>query len=332
MRAKSKTNQANDVIGLFVLPKSSKMNTSDKLKVESYQETARVLVANQIIYESDIATKDLTGVFNKDLTAIVACAEKMDQPTSWLTREKSETKQQLLAKLHPFSVILVRFANSKDDEKILDEVKITKGRLKLMNETNLLIYTNKCIEIARANLTELANFSITEETITELDADSKAFQQKRSQRLLLIDDKKDAKKEFAMLKKRINLLLRDELDWSIESYREAQPDFVSHYFAARQTAKAPHRSYDVLGYLTDAATGESISLGSVTVEGLDLSVKITVNGTFRFKSFPEGEYRLKIENMNYKTLYIPIRRYASERSKLHLKMVAMPLEVLEPAI
>ena len=87
------------------------------------------------------------GVFNKDLTAIVACAEKMDQPTAWLIREKNEAKQQVLAKLHPFSVILVRFANSKDDEKILDEVKMTKGQLKQLNETNLLIYTNIHIRI-----------------------------------------------------------------------------------------------------------------------------------------------------------------------------------------
>ncbi len=308
------------------------MNTSDKLKVESYQEIARVLLANLSIYESDIATKDLTAIFNKDLTAIKTCADKMDQPTAWLTREKKEAKAQLVRKLHPFSVILVRFANSKDDEKILDEVKITKGNLKQLNEANLLIYTNRCIEIARENLSELETFAITEESITALDLDLKVFQQKRSQRLLLIDDKKDASKAFIELKKRINHLLKDELDWSIESYREAQSEFVSHYFAARQTAKIPHRPYDVLGYLTNASTGESVSLGSVSVEGLDLSVKITVNGTFRFKSFPVGEFRLKIQNMNYETLYVPIRRYAPERVKLHLKMVALPLEELEPTI
>ncbi len=308
------------------------MNTSDKLKVESFQEIARVLVANLSIYESDIATKDLTAVFNKDLSGIKACAEKMDQPTAWLTREKKEAKQQLVTKLYPFSVILVRFANSKDDEKILDEVKLTKGNLKQLNEPNLLIYTNRCIEIARANLTDLANFSITEETIAEVDAALKAFQQKRSQRLLIADDKKDAGKAFAILKKRINLLLKDELDWSVESYREAQSDFVNHYFMARQTAKSPQRPYDILGYLTNASTGESISLGSVSVEGLALSVNITVNGTFRFKSFPEGEHRLKIENINYKPLYVTIRRYASERSKLHLKMEALPLVELEPAL
>jgi len=308
------------------------MNTSDKLKMDSYQETEKVLDANLSIYESDTATKGLTGVFKTDLLALRGYAEKMDQPLAWLTREKKEVKQELIVNLYPFSVDLVRFANSKDDEKILDEVKMTRGNIKQLNETDLVIYSNKCIEIARDNLAELENFTITEENISALDTDLSAFQKRRSQRVLLLDDKKAARKEFMRIKKRINLLLKDELDWSIESYREAQPDFVNHYFTARQTAKSNHRPYDVLGYLTDAVTGEPISLGSVSVEGLNLSVGITENGTFRFKSFPAGEYRLKIENINYKTLYVPIRRYASERSKLHLKMVAVPLEEAQPVL
>lgn len=308
------------------------MNTSDKLKMNSHEGILNILDSNLSIYEEDTATKELTTVFKVDLTALKGYADKMDQPTAWLTREKKEAKQQLLVKLYPFSVILVRFANSKDDEKILDEVKITKANLRQLNETNLLIYTDRCIEIARENLADLANFSITEETITALNTDLTTFQQKRTQRLLLNDDKKEAKIAFVSIKKRINLLLRNELDWSIESYRDAQPDFVNHYFSARQTVKSPHRPYDVLGYLSDVSTGESISLGKVSVEGLNLSVDITVNGTFRFKTFPEGEHRLKIENINYKTLYVTIRRYASERTKLHLKMIAVPIEELEPVI
>lgn len=312
--------------GLYVLPKSCKMNTSHKLKMESFQEIVKVLETNLSHYESDMATKELTTIFKIDLTALKVYAEKMDQPTAWLTREKREAKQQLIVKLHPFSVMLVRYANSDDDEKILDEVKITKGNLQQLNESNLLIYTNRCIEIGKSKLADLATFSITEETLTSLKADLTTFQQKRFQRSLLIDDKKEARKDFVSLKKRVNILLREELDWSIESYRETHPEFVNHYFSARQTTKALQHPYDVLGYLSNSATGEPVSLGTVSVEGFNLSVGITVNGTFRFKSFPEGEHRLIINNINYKTLYVTIRRYASERTKLNLRMEALPLE------
>jgi hypothetical protein len=201
-----------------------------------------------------------------------------------------------------------------------------------LNENNLLIYTHTCIEIARANLAGLVNFSITEEGIMALEADLTVFETKRYQRRLLLDDKKKAQAVFVLTKRKINHLLKDELDWSIESYREAQPDFVNHYFTARQVVKGIHHPYDILGYLTDEATGNPISLGSVLVEGINLSVDITENGTFRFKSFPEGEHRLVIENINYKTLYVTIRRYASERSKLHLKMVAVPIEETQPVL
>ncbi len=86
-----------------------------------------------------------------------------------------------------------------------------------------------------------------------------------------------------------------------------------------------HHPYDIIGYIIDSKSEKPISLGKVFVEGQNLSVAITVNGTFRFKSFPEGEYRLKIENVGFETFFVPIRRCASERTKLHLKMVAKPL-------
>jgi len=302
------------------------MNTDDKLKMDSYQETDKVLDDNAAIYDADTATKALRGLFKTDLIVLKGYAEKMDQPTAWLTREKSEAKQILLMSLYPFSVDLVRFANNKPNEKILDKVKMTKGNMWNLNENDLLIYANQCIEIAQANLEGLASFSITEEVITALQADLTVFETKRYQKRLLLDDKKEAQAAFVLTKRKMNRLLKDELDWSIESYREAQPDFVNHYFTARQAAKGIHRPYDVLGYLTDEATGESISLGRVSVEGRDLAVDITENGTFRFKNFPGGEHRLIIENINYRTLTVPIRRYASERTRLHLKMVAVPLK------
>jgi hypothetical protein len=308
------------------------MNTGDKFTMDSYQDTDKVFDDNVGIYDADTATMALRSQFKLDLTALKGYAEKMDQPTAWLTREKSDARQVLLTNLHPFSVDLVRFANSKPDEKILDKVKMTKGNMWHLNENNLLIYTHTCIEIARANLAGLVNFSITEEGIMALEADLTVFETKRYQRRLLLDDKKKAQAVFVLTKRKINHLLKDELDWSIESYREAQPDFVNHYFTARQVVKGIHHPYDILGYLTDEATGNPISLGSVLVEGINLSVDITENGTFRFKSFPEGEHRLVIENINYKTLYVTIRRYASERSKLHLKMVAVPIEETQPVL
>ncbi len=308
------------------------MNTDDKLKMDSFQDTDKELDLNAGIYDTDTATMALRSQFKLDLTGLKGYAEKMDQPTEWLTREKNDAKQVLLTNLYPFSVDLVRFANSKSDEKILDKVKMTKGNMWHLNENDLLIYAHICIEIARENLAGLVNFSITEEGILALEADLTLFETKRYQRRLLLDDKKEARAEFVLTKRKINNLLKNELDWSIESYREAHPTFVNHYFTARQVAKGIHRPYDVLGYLTDEATGKPISLGSVSVEGLNLSVDITENGTFRFKSFPEGEHRLIIENINYKTLYVPIRRYASERSKLSLEMIAVPLGEAQTAV
>ncbi|RZT91740.1 carboxypeptidase-like protein [Ancylomarina subtilis] len=301
------------------------MKTNDKKWMSSISEISRVLDEEAHIYETDEATKSLTHIFSGYKIQLSTLAYKMDQPTEWLTRDKNEIKVSLLNLIYPLSVAFIRLANSTGDELLLDQVKISKGKLSSLNETDLHIYADKLIGLSKARKAELVVFGISEEMITACETELNSFEQKRIERLMLVDDKKVAGVEFNKLKTKMKYLLKQELDWSIESYRNTQPDFVNHYFTARQVPAAIHRHYDVLGYITDEVSGKPISLGQVSVEGQDLSVKITANGTFRFKSFPEGEFRLKIENMGYNTLFVSVRRYASEHRKLHLKMMPKPL-------
>ena len=90
--------------------------------------------------------------------------------------------------------------------------------------------------------------------------------------------------------------------------------------------KPAQRPYDVLGYITDEISGDPVTYGTVSVEGLDLSADITANGTFRFKSFPAGDHRLIIKNIAYETKSVLIRRYEPEHCKLNVKMVPVPVE------
>lgn len=306
------------------------MNNIDESKMDCYKETDKVLDKYAVIYETDVSTKDQKLIFTGYKIALIGFAQKMDKPTAWLTEDKCVVKNAILAKLHPFSNSLVCFANSKSDNLMLEKVKLSKSELQHLSESNLLVYSQQAIEIARANLTELPPFAITEDSIVALETDRTAFAQRRTDRIMLLEDKAVARREFNRIKKETNRFLKDELDHSIEKYRKSHPEFVNHYFKARKMPKIVRRSYDVLGYITDAVSGEPVSYGTVWVEGLDMSTAISENGSFRFKSFPAGEYRLKIENMAYKTFYVTIRRYAPEHCRLNLTMELLGVEQTQP--
>ncbi|WP_321282195.1 carboxypeptidase-like regulatory domain-containing protein [Marinifilum fragile] len=304
------------------------MDNASNLKLDSFVQTNTALTENASIYEANVSTKAQADQFASDLEQLLNLKEEADQPVKWLIGEKNEVKKSLIEKLYLLCNGLVCYANSVPNSEILEKTSTGKYALRNLSELGLIDFYKQCVGIARQHVADLPPFGPSEESITAVETDGKAFEQKRSDLILLKEDKATARKEFNLLLKKINKLLNGKLDYSIENLRTTHPDFVNYYFAARQKAKGVQRHYDVLGYLKDKATGEPIALGKVSVEGLDLTTHITANGTFRFKHFPEGEHRLIIENINYKTLYVPIRRYASERSKLYLEMEAIPLEVI----
>ncbi|WP_282126692.1 carboxypeptidase-like regulatory domain-containing protein [Marinifilum flexuosum] len=304
------------------------MDNESNLKLDSFVQTNTALTENASIYETNVNTKAQADQFASDLEQLLNLKEEADQPVKWLIGEKNAVKKSLIDKLYLVCNGLVCYANSVSNSEILGKASVTKYVLTSFSELKLIDFYKQIIGIARQHVADLPAFGVSEESIAAVETDSKAFEQKRADLILLKEDKATARDEFNRLLKKINKLLNYKLDYSIENLRATHPDFVNYYFAARQKAKGVQRHYDVLGYLKDKASGEPISLGKVSVEGMDLATHITANGTFRFRHFPEGEHRLVIENINYKTLYVSIRRYASERSKLHLEMEAIPLEVI----
>ncbi|RXQ88040.1 hypothetical protein EO244_15600 [Ancylomarina salipaludis] len=313
---------------LVVLHKFKMMNTNDQLKLDSYQEVEQVLNLNSSVYESDAPTKEEVTRFTGYKIGLFKLAEKMNAPADWLIVNKKEIKNKLIASLFPFSNNLVCFANSNGDTSILEQVDISKSVLAGLSEVNLIQYTESCIKIAQDNLAQLNDYAITQESIISLQTDLGDFLKNRTDRLILMEDKKTSNKAFNDLKKKTNQFLKTVLDRSIERYRQSHPDFVNHYFAARQTAKGIQHPYELMGYLTDEANGQIIGEGKVFAEELGLSTAISPTGSFRFKSFPKGDHRLRIESIGYKTLYVPIRRFESRPCKLYISMQAVPL--LEP--
>ena len=102
---------------------------------------------------------------------------------------------------------------------MLDKVKISKAVLHLLNETDLVIYAHQVINLAKENISELAAFTSSNEVITALDRELNAFVLKRSERKMILEEKKNASAGFKATKRAINLMLKNELDWNIESYR-----------------------------------------------------------------------------------------------------------------
>ncbi|PXY02278.1 hypothetical protein DF185_06420 [Marinifilum breve] len=171
----------------------------------------------------------------------------------------------------------------------------------------------------------MANYSITAEFITAYKKRIDDIEDKNADKIRIKEQNKLNKKEFEDLIRTTDIFLKEKLDWSIESYRVSHPDMVNAYFSARKLQKVNTSHIDVRGFIVDKETGSAISYGEVSVVENDMQTKITKNGYFSFKNFPDGEFTLKVENINYETTMITIRRYSNQYLNIKVEMQPQPL-------
>lgn len=306
------------------------MNTYDRLKVNSYIGTDQLLVKNISCYETDVRTKEEVESFSALLASLLSCANKMDEPTGWLVADKNVIKKSLISQLYPVTNALECLDDNLSDGLMLEKVLISNAELRRLSQIKLIAYIKQAISICRAHIDELTPYGVSEAKLVRLETDFASFELKIEQYKILMDAKKEDKKEFKQTKKEINVLLNKKLDVRIKILKESHPDFVNQYFSMRKASKPVHHSYDLLGYVTDAETGKPIAYGTVSIEELDTKTDITQTGSFRFKTIASGKYRLKLENMDYKTLFVSITRYAPEKLKLNLQMETLPVAQAQP--
>lgn len=302
------------------------MNESNTRKWTSCQQVCEVLKKHQAVYAGDSITTKLVGEFFKLFEEIAPWREKMDQPTSWMTRDKNDWKFQFIGEARTLSVAVTRFANEQGDRKLLDVSRKTKSKLNHMAQAELLIFGYDMLKVVQENAEAFEAYAISAEFIANYSSILDTFEKKIGECRLLASEKKKAGVEFRKRQKAISLFLEDKLDWSIDSYERTSPDMVNDYLAARKLPRTNTRHIDVRGTVVDAHTGKPLIFGLVTVLETKQTTKITKRGNFIFKTFPEGESTLRIENLGYVTFEVPVRRNEKERVILELKMQAVPLE------
>ncbi|MDQ2178050.1 carboxypeptidase-like regulatory domain-containing protein [Marinifilum sp. D714] len=298
-------------------------------KLASYQHLEEALNDNQSVFETDESTKAQIMVFTGYHTRLRTLRNDLNEPTQWITKAKRELFEELSDNSKLVIVALIRFANDTNNQELINKLDTIQEKLLRTSQSIRLDAAEQLHDLALENQTELANYSITAEFITAYKKCMDDIEDKNAERIRIKEQNKLNKKEFEELIRTTDIFLKEKLDWSIESYRVSHPDMVNAYFSARKLQKTNTSHIDVRGFIVDKETGSAISYGEVSVVENDMQTKITKNGYFSFKNFPDGEFTLKVENINYETTMITIRRYSNQY--LNIKVEMQPQPVPHPA-
>ena len=305
------------------------MKQREAIKLQSYQRTILVLLENESLFDSDEAGKSQIKLFIAYNNSLQELVNKLNKSCKWLTKEKNELVIQLTQSSDKLMVACIRLANYTGNSLLLNQIGNLKQELRKNSNVSLLSVSEQLYNLALSHKDELLAYSISPDLIKEHKQLIDDIQVKLAKRSQILDQNKQNKLEFEEALRSIDKLLKDQLDWTLKGYIEKYPELVSEYFATRRLTKIIKQHINLRGFIYDKETGERISYGTVSILETDMKTKITEKGNFVFKNLPQGEYTLRVENLNYETLLLTVRRYSNENIKLSIEMQSKA--VIHPA-
>ncbi|WP_282126604.1 carboxypeptidase regulatory-like domain-containing protein [Marinifilum flexuosum] len=298
-------------------------------KLQSYQHIDDALEKYQSVFETDETTKSQITIFTGYLVKLRVLQVDMNQSTKSVTKAKRELFKELTIKSKLIMIALIRLANATNNQDLRIKLEEIQDQLARRSQIVCLAAAFLLYELTIEHASELENYSITAEFITAYKKCIDDIEILNAEKNLILDHNKKNRKNFGELIRTTDSFLKDQLDWSIESYRATNSEMVIAYYSARKLNKVINHHMALRGLVVNKQTGEPIANGDVSVLGTDLETKITKNGYFSFKNLPKGDFTLKVENIRYETEEVIIYRYLNEY--LNIKIEMQPLQVPHPA-
>ena len=137
------------------------------------------------------------------------------------------------AKIFELGDQLSALAATNADKNLAAQVELTRSGLGKLTDDDLEETGKRVSGLAEAHLTVLADYSVTQADVTELEGLTTRFHRVKSAPRVAIAGRAG---ETATLPERINAtsgILRDRLDKLMTKFRQTRPEFVAGYQSAR---------------------------------------------------------------------------------------------------
>jgi len=213
---------------------------------------------------------------------------------------------------------IMSFALGKNNMTLYIDAKLTKTAIDKVPDQEFVIIFNKILKLAEDNLIDLADYLVTDDTITDGE---KVLQNLLDEMQVLID-RKSAYKEYTLeLNKQIKITngILKTIDSMVNSMKQSQPNLYSKYWDARGIKKSGGSKLVFKCRAFDSVTGQPLPGTMVTLtpvegsksltSGADLvkTVKIkSAGGGLQLKSVPVGDYIVTAAYYGYDELQVNI--------------------------
>jgi hypothetical protein len=202
-------------------------------KLSMYEGTGTLLKANAgklaAIPALAAAAEDFADVVGR----IKAKGLEVDNASAGKAQKKANAEEELLDALLPVSSALSAMAAVSKDPELKARVVVTEAQLRKMRDTDLAKKADGIYQAGVEKLAAAADFGITQEMLTELDAKSKAFSQAMGERESSVGQRIGARSAMMDLYDEADAILTGRLDNLMGLLRKKEAQFCEEYNSTR---------------------------------------------------------------------------------------------------
>jgi hypothetical protein len=202
-----------------------------------YKAVLTVLEKFIAVWQSSNSFTDSVNRFKTQKTAIDLLRGKAESGSKGVTEQKEIFHNKLVEQTNSIVMVLMAFFTKTNNTASFHKVKISKTELERFRENKLIAVAKNALETARANLTAMVDYQITETILTELETTLTTFEQLSTAPRTTIGERKVALQDMAGLFKEANQILIAQLDLMIVPYEKTNPDFYKEYMNARKVVQ-----------------------------------------------------------------------------------------------
>jgi len=209
------------------------MNKHHENKLTMYLGVESVLEENSDKTSTLPALAGCVAKFKTLIGTIHNKSKEFDSVATGKTQVKWDAEEALLDELLPAASSLMAYAQQKKDIELAAKAAVTESGLRKLRDTELVTKANGLLELLQANLSKLADFGVTDATLTSLRQKIDAYADALGKKESGYSDRTSVRKAMFDVFDEADALLGKQIDPLMEQFRKRETEFYNAYFEAR---------------------------------------------------------------------------------------------------
>jgi hypothetical protein len=202
--------------------------------VRMLKSTALVLEQNQPKWATSVVLSKSVPTYIAMVAKIPDAAVSADKTITGTTTTKNELRDELEEEVYLFSSPLLSIANYEKNSTMAKSISFSETKLSRIKEADLITTAKTVLNLAKANLKKLEDYSIKPDDAAKLEAMVTNFNEVQTSPRSETSTRAAARGSMDDIVNEAKMLLLSQIDLQMESIRRHDPEFYNAYQSARK--------------------------------------------------------------------------------------------------